>query len=96
MRWITPAAAALLAIAACAKEEQVMVRIQGQPPGALVYVDDRYIGRLEQLAARGLKIPEGEYRLTVEEVGYFPHDQLLVVQKGRSGRVQVRLTPIPD
>ena len=87
---------ALLITSACAKEELVFVRIQGQPGGALVYIDDRYIGQLEQLQARGIKMPEGEYRLTIQEVGYFPHDQLLLVNKSKVPRITVRLTPIPD
>ncbi|HZO16700.1 MAG TPA: PEGA domain-containing protein [Polyangiaceae bacterium] len=86
----------LLVTSACAKEELVFVRIQGQPGGALVYIDDRYIGRLEQLQARGIEMPEGEYRLTIQEVGYFPHDQLLLVNKSKVPRITVRLTPIPD
>jgi hypothetical protein len=81
---------------ACTQEAQVMVRFQGEPGGALVYIEDRYIGRLEQLAARGIKMPAGEYRVTVEEVGYFPHDELVVVRPGRAPKVKIRLTPIPD
>jgi hypothetical protein len=48
------------------------------PGGALVYVDEHYVGTLSAVVARGLRLPEGEHRITVEKTGYFPYDQIVV------------------
>jgi hypothetical protein len=49
----------------------------GTPGSALVYVDEHYIGTLAAVAARGLRLPEGEHRISVEKVGYFPYDRVV-------------------
>ena len=48
------------------------------PPSALVYVDGRYIGSLAAVVARGVRVPEGRHRLTIERTGYFPYDRIIV------------------
>lgn len=48
------------------------------PPSALVYVDGHYIGSLAAVVARGVRVPEGEHRLSVEKTGYFPFDTIVV------------------
>ncbi len=48
------------------------------PADALVYIDGQYIGSLAAVAARGVRVPEGEHRLTVEKNGYFPYDTIIV------------------
>ena len=47
------------------------------PPSALVYVDGHYIGTLAAVAARGVRVPEGKHRLSVEKTGYFPFDAII-------------------
>jgi hypothetical protein len=65
------------------------------PGGALVYVDERYVGTLTAVAARGLRLPEGEHRITVEKVGYFPYDQV-VVSDVDPIHLKVELLALPD
>jgi hypothetical protein len=86
-----------LAMTACVEQPTVLLRMQGTPPEAHVYLDDRFVGRLEQIQKRGIKMPLGEHRLTVEEVGYFPHDQLLELNsQDEPVTVKVELTRVPD
>jgi hypothetical protein len=65
------------------------------PGSALVYVDGHYVGTLAALAARGLRIPEGKHRISVEKTGYFPYD-VIVVSKIDPIHLQVALLPLPD
>jgi hypothetical protein len=51
---------------------------EGTPSGALVYIDGHYIGSLAAVVARGVRIPEGEHRLSIEKSGYFPYDAVIV------------------
>ncbi len=75
---------------------RVLLRLDGNVDRALVTVNDRYIGRLEQLRTRGIALPPGEYRITVEQVGYFPWDRLIYVEDQPELEMDVQLTPIPD
>ncbi|MCA9556523.1 MAG: hypothetical protein KC933_41245 [Myxococcales bacterium] len=92
------ALASLLLTAACAGPARVRVQFAGAPPEALVTVDDRYIGKLGRLQkAGGIELPEGTHRVTVEAVGFFPHDQLVEVSaEAPPPPVQVELEAIPD
>lgn len=67
----------------------------GTPKEALVYIDGYYIGTLAAVEARGVRVPEGEHRLTVEKTGYFPYDTTIV-----SGfdpiRLKISLLKLPD
>lgn len=47
------------------------------PRQALVYIDGQYIGTLGAVEARGLRLPEGKHRVTIELAGYFPYDQIV-------------------
>jgi hypothetical protein len=87
----------LLALTACGKPAQVLVRMQGAPDDALVTVDDRYIGKLGRIEKAGMKLPPGVHRLTIEANGYFPHDQILELMEGAPpSDVVVELQPVPD
>jgi hypothetical protein len=90
-----PALVALVLLCGCASEQLVTVRFAGEPDDALVTVDDRYIGRLGALARRGLRLPPGRHRITVEKAGFFPYD-VIVEADGEGERVTVSLTPVPD
>jgi hypothetical protein len=67
----------------------------GTPRDASVFVDEEFIGLLDYVAAHGVRLPEGEHRLSVERDGYYPLDQLLVSDREPIA-VRVQLTPIPD
>jgi hypothetical protein len=65
------------------------------PKSALVYIDEQYIGTLAYVAKRGVRLPEGEHRITVEKAGYFPYDALVVSDR-EPIHLRVSLQKIPD
>ena len=65
------------------------------PRDAVVTIDEEYIGPLGYVAARGVKLPAGKHRITIEKPGYFPWDRL--VEAGSEPiHFDVELEPIPD
>jgi hypothetical protein len=65
------------------------------PPTARVYIDEQLVGPLAFVAARGVRLPEGKHRITVEHPGHFPWDEL--VTAGREPlQLGVSLRPLPD
>ena len=70
-------------------------RHEDTPKSALVYIDEQYIGTLGYVAARGVRLPEGEHRITVEKTGYFPYD-VVVVSDREPIHLSVRLQRLPD
>ncbi|HEY0464774.1 MAG TPA: PEGA domain-containing protein [Polyangiaceae bacterium] len=65
------------------------------PRDAAVTIDEEYIGPLGYVAARGVKLPAGKHRITIEKPGYFPWDRL--VEAGTEPiHFDVTLEPIPD
>jgi hypothetical protein len=65
------------------------------PPDASVSIDEQYIGPLGYVAAHGVRLPEGEHRISVTKAGFFPWDRL--VTAGRDPiKLEVTLEPIPD
>jgi len=82
---------------ACGSAPAKLVRFQGEPDDALVTVEDQYIGKLGKLEKGGVKLKPGTYRVTVEQVGYFPFDVVVTVpEEGDVEAVEVELEPIPD
>ena len=47
------------------------------PRDAAVVIDEEYIGPLGYVAARGVRLPAGKHRITIEKPGYFPWDRLV-------------------
>ena len=87
----------LLALAGGCRPEPVTIRFAGGPDDALVTINDRYVDQLGRIEKRGVRLEPGLYRVTVEQVGYFPADVLLEVpDEGLPEPVKVELTPIPD
>jgi hypothetical protein len=80
----------------CPSQPTVLLRFSGEPVDALVTVNDRYIGKLGRLSRRGIKLPPGQYRVTVEQTGYFSFDRLLQVDEDSAITVAVELTEVPD
>lgn len=76
----------------------VSLKIQRSPEtprDASVLIDEEYIGPLGIVAARGVRVPIGEHRISIEKTGYFPYDQLIVSDR-EDIRLVVKLEPIPD
>lgn len=91
---------ALAASAACgppAAPKTVSMRMAGGPPGASVTVDDIFVGTLDVVSRRGVALPPGTHRVSVEAPGHLPWDKLVVAKEGEAAvRLDVRLVPVPD
>jgi hypothetical protein len=73
------------------------LRVSGGVPDASVTIDDQYVGALAFVASRGVALPPGKHRVTVEKAGYFPWDHIVEAHEGDAPiRLDVPLTKIPD
>lgn len=72
-----------------------LARHKGTPKDASVYIDETYVGFLGVVAARGVRLPEGEHRITIRRSGYFPWDRLVDSDR-EPVRLSVRLRPVPQ
>jgi hypothetical protein len=72
-----------------------LVKAAASPRDASVSIDEEYVGPLGIVAARGVRLPIGEHRITVEKEGYFPWDRLVVSDRDPI-TLEVVLVPIPD
>jgi hypothetical protein len=72
-----------------------LVRSPETPRDASVIIDEEYIGPLGIVAARGVRIPLGEHRISIEKTGYFPYDQLVVSDRD-DVTLKVKLERVPD
>jgi PEGA domain-containing protein len=70
-------------------------RAEATPRDASVYIDEEFVGFLGVVQARGVRLPEGEHRITVERDGYFPWDRLVISDRTPIA-LHVELVPIPD
>lgn len=87
----------LAAAPAGCQAKKMLLRFDGAPDDALVTINDRYIGKLGRLEKAGVLLEAGEYRVTIEQVGYFPQDQLVTIDGDREPTpIEVELTQIPD
>lgn len=73
----------------------VSFRMKGQPPQATVTIDDQPIGPLEMVQKRGIALPAGPHRITVEAPGYLPMDRI-VNADDKPIVLDVALVPIPE
>jgi hypothetical protein len=72
-----------------------MARTPETPRDASVTIDEEYVGPLYFIIARGVALPVGQHRITVEKEGYFPWDQLVEADR-KPVQLRVRLVKIPD
>jgi hypothetical protein len=89
-----------MSVAACgppAAPKTVSMRMAGGPPNASVTVDDVFVGTLDVVSKRGVALPPGTHRVSVEAPGHLPWDKLVEAKEG-AGPVQldVKLVPVPD
>jgi len=93
-------AAALLAIACGPGGEgarTVSLRMGGGPQDATVTIDEQIVGSLALVAARGVALPPGAHRVSVEAPGFLPWDRVVEAKDGAGPlRLDVSLVPIPD
>ena len=71
------AATALTACGQPREPKTVSMRMVGAPPNASVTIDDIFVGRLDTVAARGVALPVGTHRVSVEAPGYLPWDKVV-------------------
>jgi PEGA domain len=72
-----------------------LTRADKSPRDAAVTIDEEYIGPLGYVAARGVRLPVGKHRISIEKPGYFPWDHL--VEAGKDPiHFDIELEPIPD
>lgn len=75
----------------------VSMRVKGGIPDATVHIDDMYIGSFSMVEGRGVALPPGKHRISVERSGYFPWDVVVVVEEGDPPvHLDVKLRRIPD
>jgi hypothetical protein len=90
----------LLPLAACGPPREpktVSMRMVGSPPNASVTVDDIFVGRLDLVSGRGVALPIGAHRVSVEAPGYLPWDKVVEAKEGAGPvRLEVRLVATPD
>ena len=72
-----------------------MRRTPETPRNASVSIDEQYIGPLAFVGSRGVRLPLGTHRITVEKDGYFPFDQLVTSDRDDIELI-VKLEPVPD
>jgi hypothetical protein len=72
-----------------------LARAVETPRDASVYIDEQFVGFLGVVAARGVRLPEGEHRISVEKVGYFSWDRLVVSDR-KPIDLNVELRKIPE
>jgi hypothetical protein len=93
---IVALAAALSACGATAPRT-TSLRVGGAPDDASVTIDDKYVGVFAFVAKRGVALPPGKHRITVEKTGFFPWDRLVEAHDGDPPiQLDVTLTPVPD
>jgi hypothetical protein len=73
----------------------VSLRMRGAVGDASVTIDDEYVGALAFVAKRGVALPPGTHRITVERIGYFPWDRLVEAREAPI-QLDVALVKIPD
>jgi len=67
------------------------------PRKARVVVDDQTLGTLEFVIKRGVALPPGKHRITIEADGYLPWDQEVDAgDKGGLIQLDVKLVKRPD
>ena len=102
MRRLVRAAAVVFALTAigCGPPSAVptvSMRMNGGPLNASVTVDDVFVGTLEIVVRRGVALPPGMHRVSVEAPGHIPWDKMVEAKVGQGPlRVDVKLVPVPD
>lgn len=65
------------------------------PRDALVFIDGQYVASLGTVVKRGVRLPEGSHRISIEKRGYFPFDVVFVSDR-KPLSLAVELFELPD
>lgn len=83
-------------VAGCAGNlRTVSLRVKGNAPDASVTIDDQFLGSLSFVSKRGVAMPPGKHRVTVEKPGFFKWDRIIEAVE-EPVQLDVVLVPIPD
>ncbi|PIE05294.1 MAG: hypothetical protein CSA75_05500 [Sorangium cellulosum] len=96
---IAVATSLLIAAWSCAPPppKTVSIRVKGGMSNATVRIDEVYIGSFGMVKQRGVALPPGKHRITIEKSGYFPWDKQVDVKEGDPMIIlDVDLKRIPD
>ena len=73
------------------------LQMTGSPADARVVVDDQIVGTLDMVQARGVAMPPGQHRVTVEHDGFFPFDTIVEAKEGEKVvHLEAKLVRVPD
>jgi hypothetical protein len=72
-----------------------MQQMSKTPNDAIVTIDEEYVGPLYYVQAKGVRLPIGKHRVSVQKEGYFPYDVLIVADR-KPIHLEVELVPVPD
>ncbi len=73
---------------------RALLQVETVPPGAAVYVDERFAGTGRSLGRQPVRLRPGRHLVTIEASGYFPHDLEVDLPPGLT-RLRVALRPVP-
>lgn len=87
-----------LLLSGCAPTLQtVSFRLDANVDDAEVIIDDESLGPVARVEKRGVALPVGKHRVSIERAGYFPFDAEFEAKPGQD-RVELKVTleKIPD
>ena len=73
-----------------------LVAFSVEPPGAEIWVDDAYRGRVDRWRDGAIPLEPGRRRVELRARAHIARRLELEVRPGEEMRVEVRLTPDPD
>ena len=99
-KWMLCVASLALGSLGCAARQHPNTKTAGlrtvvEPPGAIVQVDEHFVGAARVLDKRPAPLEPGKHRVTVEAPGYFPHDLEVDLAPGvTTVNLKLRKTPL--
>jgi hypothetical protein len=89
--------AALLTAGCSAQLQTVSLKLTANVDDAEVTIDDEAVGSVARVEKRGVALPPGKHRISIEKTGYFPYDGEVLAKPGdKSVTVEVTLEKVPD
>jgi hypothetical protein len=89
--------AALLSTGCSAQLQTVSLKLTANVDDAEVTIDDEAVGSVARVEKRGVALPPGKHRISIEKTGYFPYDGEVLAKPGdKSVTVEVTLEKVPD
>jgi hypothetical protein len=77
-------------------EEKATLHVECNMPDAAVLLDDALVGRVADLAKKGVSIEPGFYRVEIRQPGCYPYFGEIKVAEGGVAVVKAELHPLLD